>query len=50
MRCSLLDHEVDLSHFDARFRNDTTYSPAVSPADSLADSLTVLLKVVLFAS
>ena len=24
----LLDHEVDLAHFDARFRNDTTGAPA----------------------
>ena len=37
----LLDHEVDLAHFDARFRNDTTGAPAYPPAS--------LLKVVLFA-
>ena len=37
----LLDHEVDLAHFDARFRNDTTGAPAYPPA--------LLLKVVLFA-
>jgi hypothetical protein len=37
----LLDHEIDLSHFDARFRNDATGAPAYPPA--------VLLKVVLFA-
>ncbi len=37
----LLDHEVDLAHFDARFRNDATGAPAYPPA--------VLLKVVLFA-
>jgi len=37
----LLDHAVDLSHFDARFRNDATGAPAYPPA--------VLLKVVLFA-
>ncbi len=37
----LLDHEVDLSHFDARFRNDATGAPAYPPA--------MLLKVVLFA-
>ena len=37
----LLDHEVDLTHFDARFRNDTTGAPAYPPA--------MLLKVVLFA-
>ncbi len=28
----LLDHEVDLAHFDARFRNDTTGAPAYPPA------------------
>ena len=37
----LLDHDVDLSHFDARFRNDLTGAPAYPPA--------LLLKVVLFA-
>ena len=37
----LLDHEVDLARFDARFRNDTTGAPAYPPA--------MLLKVVLFA-
>ena len=37
----LLDHEVDLAHFDARYRNDTTGAPAYPPA--------MLLKVVLFA-
>ncbi len=37
----LLDHAVDLSHFDARFRNDDTGAPAYPPA--------LLLKVVLFA-
>jgi transposase len=37
----LVDHEVDLAHFDARFRNDTTGAPAYPPA--------MLLKVVLFA-
>ena len=37
----LLDHAVDLSHFDARFQNDTTGAPAYPPA--------LLLKVVLFA-
>ncbi len=37
----LLDHEVDLAHFDARFKNDTTGAPADPPA--------MLLKVVLFA-
>ena len=37
----LLDHEVDLVHFDAQFKNDTTGAPAYPPA--------MLLKVVLFA-
>jgi transposase len=37
----LLDHEIDVSHFDARFRNDATGAPAYPPA--------TLLKVVLFA-
>ena len=37
----LLDHEVDLAHFDARVRNDATGAPAYPPA--------MLLKVVLFA-
>ena len=37
----LLDHDVGLSHFDARFRNDVTGAPAYPPA--------LLLKVVLFA-
>jgi transposase len=37
----LLDHEIDLSHFDARFRNDETGASAYPPA--------MLLKVVLFA-
>ncbi len=37
----LLDHHIDLSHFDARFRNDVTGAPAYPPA--------MLLKVVLFA-
>ena len=37
----LLDHAIDLSHFDARFRNDTTGASAYPPA--------LLLKVVLFA-
>ena len=36
----LLDHAVDLSHFDARFQNDATGAPAYPPA--------LLLKVVLF--
>ena len=38
----LLEHEIDLTRFDARFRNDETGAPAYPPA--------VLLKVVLFAS
>ena len=37
----LLDHELDLTRFDARFRNDATGAPAYPPA--------VLRKVVLFA-
>ena len=37
----LFDHAVDLSSFDARFRNDTTGAPAYPPA--------MLLKVVLVA-
>jgi transposase len=37
----LLDHAIDLSHFDARFRNDMTGAPAYPPA--------MLLKVILFA-
>ena len=37
----LLDHAIDLSHFDARFQNDVTGAPAYPPA--------LLLKVVLFA-
>ena len=37
----LVDHELDLSRFDARFNNDDTGAPALPPA--------MLLKVVLFA-
>ena len=37
----LLDHAIDLSHFDARYRNDETGAPAYPPA--------MLLQVVLFA-
>src|SRR5512143_2361975 len=37
----LLDHAIDLSQFDARFRNDDTGAPAYPPA--------MLLKVVLVA-
>jgi len=37
----LIDHELDLSHFDAHYRNDDTGSKAYPPA--------MLLKVVLFA-
>ena len=36
----LIDHELDLSHFDARYHNDETGAPAYPPA--------MLLKVVLF--
>ena len=37
----LLDHEIDLSGLDARYRNDDTGAPAYPPA--------VLLKLILFA-
>ncbi len=37
----LIDHDLDLSGFDARYRNDQTGAPAYPPA--------LLLKVVLFA-
>lgn len=37
----LLDHNIDLSHFGARFRNDDTGASAYPPA--------MLLKIVLFA-
>ena len=37
----LIDHELDLSHFDSRYRNDHTGAPAYAPS--------MLLKVVLFA-
>jgi len=37
----LLEHEIDLSHFDTRYRNDDSGAPAYPP--------TVLLKIVLFA-
>ena len=37
----LIDHELDLSHFDTRYRNDHTGAPAYAPS--------MLLKVVLFA-
>ncbi len=37
----LIDHELDLSHFDDHYRNDDTGAPAYPPA--------MLLKVVLFA-
>ena len=36
----LIDHELDLSHFDTRYRNDDTGAPAYPPA--------MLLKIVLF--
>ena len=36
----LIDHELDLSHFDGRYRNDDTGAPAYSPA--------MLLKVIVF--
>ena len=37
----LLDHEIDLTGFDARFKNDVTGASAFPPA--------MLLKVILFA-
>ena len=37
----LVDHELDLSVFDERYRNDDTGAPAFSPA--------ILLKIILFA-
>ncbi len=37
----LVDHEIDLSAFDARYRNDETGAPAYDPA--------LLLKIVLYA-
>ena len=39
--CHVIDHEVDLSEFDARFRNDEGGAPAYAPA--------LLLKIVLLA-
>ena len=38
---NLLDHEIDLGRFEARFRNDETGAPAYPPA--------LRVKVVLFA-
>jgi transposase len=37
----VVDNDLDLSHFEQRYRNDTNGAPAYSPA--------VLLKIVLFA-
>ena len=37
----LIDHELDLSVFDARYRNDDTGAPAYDPA--------ILLKIILYA-
>lgn len=37
----LFEHELDLAHFDARYRNDDTGAPAYPPA--------MLLKVILYA-
>ncbi len=37
----LIDHEVDLSAFEARYRNDETGAPAYDPA--------ILLKIILYA-
>jgi transposase len=39
--CHLIDHEIDLSGFDARYRNDMSGATAYPPA--------MLLKIVLFA-
>src|ERR1043166_2309003 len=39
--CYLMDHEMDLSEFDARYRNDEGGAPAYAPA--------LLLKIVLLA-
>ncbi len=39
--CHLIDHEIDLSEIDARFRNDEVGAPAYFPA--------LLLKIVLLA-
>ncbi len=39
--CSLIDHEMDLSEFDQRFRNDEGGAPAYAPA--------LLLKIILLA-
>lgn len=39
--CHVIDHELDLSVFDARYNNDETGAPAYDPA--------VLLKIVLYA-
>src|ERR1019366_6256295 len=39
--CRLIDHEIDLTGFDARYRNDLTGASAYPPG--------LLLKVVLFA-
>lgn len=39
--CRLIDHEIDLTGFDARYRNDLTGAAVYPPA--------LLLKVVLFA-
>ncbi len=30
--CHLIDHALDLSRFDARYRNDLTGAPAFAPA------------------
>ena len=37
----LIDHEIDLSRFDARYRNDEAGAPAYDPA--------ILLKIILYA-
>lgn len=40
-RCYLIDHELDLSEFEARYRNDACGASAYAPS--------VLLKIVLLA-
>lgn len=37
----LIDHELDLSYLDSRFKNDETGAPAFDPR--------ILLKIILFA-
>ncbi len=37
--CNVIDHHIDMSFFDSRYKNDKTGAPAVSPA--------ILLKIIL---